>query len=154
MYNQINWHTGLMRYINENEFPMIHVIRKNLLKQVISGKNAGDSSHNPINISAPDMLIHVMDAENDQLYWAERFKNRIKLTLAYEDLFGKVEDGKTYLPPSINDAICDFFDVPKYDMFAKTKKKNKDDVSVYLPNIDDIRKVFSGTKYEWMIDGD
>lgn len=154
MYNQINWHIGLMKYINENEFPMIHVIRKNLLKQVISGKNAGDEGHNPINVTANHMLKYVMEAENDQLHWAERFKDRIKLTLIHEDLFGEVDGEKTYLSPSVNDAICNFFNVPKYDMFAKTKKKNKDDVSVYLPNIDSIRRVFSGTKYDWMIDGD
>jgi hypothetical protein len=52
----------------------------------------------------------------------------------------------------VNAAVCNFFGVPNVRLFARTKKKNKDNLGVYLPNIDEIREVFKGTEFEWMID--
>jgi type III secretory pathway component EscR len=67
-------------------------------------------------------------------------------------MIGKTEDDRTYLANNANVAVCDFFKVDQQQLFSKTRKKNKDDISVYLPNIDDIRKKFKDTEYEWMVE--
>jgi len=78
-------------------------------------------------------------------------KDQIKLTLYYEDIIGETVDGKTYLSNDVNIAICDFFNVKYEKLYSTTKKKNKNDLSVYLPNIEEIKEVFNGTKFSWML---
>jgi hypothetical protein len=59
---------------------------------------------------------------------------------------------KTYLAPNANIAVCEFFQVEQQQLYSTTKKKNKEDISVYLPNIEAIKKRFKGSQYEWMIE--
>ncbi len=151
MYNQIDYHGGLLQFVNENKTPMIHLMRKNLVKQVISGITAATTKHDPIVISPEEMMKAVIQANKDNKRWAKRFKEHIKLTLYYEDIIGDIVSDKTYISNIANIAICDFFKVKQYQLFAETKKKNKDDISVYLPNIEGIRKAFKGSEFEWMI---
>ena len=81
----------------------------------------------------------------------QRIKDHIKLTLYYEDIIGATRLGRTYASNNTIIAVCDFFKASQYQLFATTKKKNKDDISVYLPNINEIRKHFKGSRYQWMI---
>jgi hypothetical protein len=67
-------------------------------------------------------------------------------------LFGETVGDVTFMNNDVNAAVCNFFGVPNVRLFARTKKKNKDNLGVYLPNIDEIREVFKGTEFEWMID--
>jgi hypothetical protein len=150
MYNQITFHNGLHGYIN-GKIPIIHLMRKNIAKQTISGLTAARTSHNPVSISPDQFMNMVQQADSENKHWANKFKNQIKLTLFYEDIIGKTEGDRTYLSPNVNIAVCDFFGVKQQQLYAKTKKKNKEDLSVYLPNIDEIRKKFKNTKYEWML---
>ena len=83
--------------------------------------------------------------------WAKTFKNHIKLTLYYEDIIGESIFNRTYISNNANIAICHFFRAKQNQLFAETKKKNKEDISVYLPNIKEIKKEFEGSKYEWML---
>lgn len=152
MYNQIQHHNGLYHTVADGNIPIIHLMRENIVKQIISGLTAATTKHNPVPIE-PDRLLRLVEqADQENQNWANRLKGQIKLTLYYEDIIGKTEGDKTYVSPLENIAICDFFGVQQQQLFAKTKKKNKEDLSVYLPNIDDIRKKFKGTKYEWMIE--
>ncbi len=151
MYNQIEFHPGLLGYILDKKIPMIHLMRKNLVKQVISGQTAASEDHVPIKITGQELMNAVKEAHRLQRYWVIKFKDQIKLTLVYEDLFGEVDGERTFLSNNSNVAVCDFFNVPQCRLFAETKKKNKDDLSVYLPNLDDIKKVFAPTKFKWML---
>lgn len=151
MYNQIGWHDGLMKYIIDNKIPMIHMMRKNLVKQVISGLTAANESHLPITITGKDLLILVKEADKMNKYWSNKLKDHIKLVLFYEDIIGETEGDKTYLAPNANAAVSSFFKVSQYLLFATTKKKNKEDMAVYLPNLEDIKNTFKGTKYEWCL---
>lgn len=151
MYNQIDYHKGLMDYIKQNNIPMIHVIRLNLVKQVISGMTAARTNHDPVVIEPKDLLRAVDEAQRLNIHWSNMLHKHIKLTLYYEGLFGETVGDKTYMNKDANRAICQFFGVKNIALYAKTKKKNKDDLSVYLPNIDEIRKTFKGTEFEWMI---
>jgi hypothetical protein len=150
MYNQINFHNGLHGFV-VGKIPMIHLMRKNLVKQVVSALTASRTEHKPIAIDADQFVNRVKQADQENKNWANTLKKQIKLTLYYEDIIGKTIDGKTYLSPNANIAVCNFFGVEQQQLFATTKKKNKEDISVYLPNIDKIRKKLKGTEYKWMV---
>lgn len=151
MYNQVYYHDGLVEFIKDKNIPMIHVMRKNLVKQVVSFLKMAEYNHNPILITPHEFFTLVEDADFENKFMKNEFENNIKLTLYYEDMIGDTIEDKTYLSNNANIAICGFFKVPQVRLFAKTKKKNKEDISVYLPNINEIKRVFKGTKYEWMI---
>ena len=151
MYNQIGYHKGLMGFIKENKIPIIHLERKNLVKQVISGLTAATTKHQKIDIT-PDRLFNmVKGVQQENIYWRKKLKEHIRLRLYYEDIIGENTGDKTYLSPLGNAAVCDFFNVKYEMMFSMTKKKNKEDLSVYLPNLKKIKNRFKNTKYEWMI---
>jgi hypothetical protein len=151
MYNQINYHQRLFDFIKRQKIPMIHLMRKNLVKQVISGITAATTKHNPISITPKQMMDKVVEADNLNNYWAKQLKDHIKLTLYYEDIIGEVGFDGTYVEHKTNVDICKLFNVVSYLLYSKTKKKNKEDMSIYLPNINKIKNVFKGSKYEWMI---
>ena len=151
MYNQIYYHQGLWDYIKREKIPMIHLMRRNLVKQVISGLNAATMKHSKIKISPQELMQMVKEADRLNKQWAKRLKNHIKLTLYYEDIIGATRLGRTYASNNTIVAVCDFFKASQYQIFATTKKKNKDDISVYLPNINEIKKHFKGSRFEWMI---
>lgn len=151
MYNQVDFHGGLIRFIRENNIPMIHLMRKNLVKQVISGQNAAYTNHNPVALSPSQLMNMVKLADRQNSDFANMFSKNIKLTLYYEDIIGKRKNNLTFVEKSVNRKICNFFKVEEFPMYSDTKKKNKNDISVYLTNIDDIRKYFKKTKYEWMV---
>lgn len=152
MYNQIEYHNGLMHFIMGNKIPMIHVMRKNLVKQVISGMNAATTKHNPIAVTGKNLLEAVKVADELNKKWSIDLKGYIKITLYYEDIIGKTVDDRTYMSNNANIAVCNFFKVNQVQLFAKTKKKNKEDLTVYLSNINEIKKTFKGGKFQWMLE--
>lgn len=151
MYNQIGYHSGLLQYIKDNKIPIIHLMRKNLVEQVISFLKMAEYNDNPVVISGKNLLDAVEEAKRLNKYWAKQLKDNIVLTLYYEDIIGNTEKGKTYMATEANMKICNFFNVKYQRLFATTKKKNKKDMSIYLPNIEDVRKVFKNTEFEWML---
>jgi len=153
MYNQINHHSGLRDFITREKIPMIHLRRKNLVKQVISGHTAAKTDHSPIVISPSQLFKQVEKAEKEAYVFSVNFRDQIKLELWYEDIIGLSEDGFTYVEAIKCYEICKFFGVDSTPLRAKTKKKNKNDLSVYLPNIEEIRDFFKGSKYEWQLKG-
>jgi hypothetical protein len=152
MYNQIEYHAGIMNYITVNNIPIIHLMRKNIVKQIVSGLTAARMAHKPISIQPNQFFNMVVQADNENKSWAKKLKNQIRLTLHYEDIIGKTEGEKTYLAPNANIAVCEFFQVEQQQLYSTTKKKNKEDISVYLPNIEAIKKRLKGSQYEWMIE--
>lgn len=150
MYNQIEYHNGLYGYVADGKKPMIHLMRKNLVKQVISGLTAARTAHNPVSISPDQFFNMVTQVNQENKNWGRKFKRQIKLVLYYEDIIGETIGDKTYLSPNANIAICNFFEVEQQQMYSTTKKKNKEDISVYLPNYEVIKKRFKGSQFEWM----
>ncbi len=153
MYNQIGFHQHLHPFIESTKMPVIHLMRRNLVKQVISGQNAATTKHDPIGIT-PDQLFNLV-SQADQLNqtWKNRFNDRRKLELYYEDIIGDTIDGFTFVADSVRMSLCEFFGVElaKRWFCAPTKKKNKNDIWVYLQNREAIEKRFKGTKYHWMV---
>jgi len=151
MYNQINYHQGLFDMIKREKIPMIHLMRRNLVKQVISGLNAATTEHKAIPVSPKELMNMVQEADNLNKQWMQKLKDHIKLTLYYEDIIGATRMGKTYASNNTIVGVCQFFGASQYQLFATTKKKNKPDIRVYLPNYDEIKEYFKGSRYQWMI---
>lgn len=154
MYNQVHHHQGLFDMIKREKTPIIHLMRRNLVKQVISSLNAATTEHKPIPISPKELMNKVQEADNLNKQWAKKLKHHIWLTLYYEDIIGATRMGKTYASSNTIVSVCDFFGANQFQLFAETKKKNKNDIRVYLPNYDEIKKHFKGSKYQWMIEKD
>lgn len=150
MYNQIEFHNGLSQYIVSQNIPMIHLMRKNLVKQIISGKTAATTKHPSLNMTPKELFDLVAEADSLNKIYANRYKKNIKLTLYYEDVIGEPLEDKTFVAPMANNALCDVLGVNKIMMFSTTKKKNKENISVYLPNIEEIRQYFKTKKGEWL----
>jgi len=154
MYNQIHYHAGLFDFIKNNQIPMIHLMRKNLVKQVISGKNAATTKHEKLSIHADVLYQLVQQADKLNKNWQQQITWK-KLELFYEDIIGETVDGFTFVSESVKMSLCEFFEieVPVLQRWfcAPTKKKNKNDIWVYLQNREAVEKRFKGTPYEWML---
>lgn len=150
MYNQVYYHDGLVDVIKKSNIPIIHIMRRNLVRQVVSFIKMFENNNHPIGISPKDFFTLVEDAHYGNNFMANEFKDQIKLTLYYEDMIGSCDDDKTYLATEANMKVCNFFDVSYKRLYSKTKKKLKADLSTYLPNIKEIEKILEGTRYEWM----
>lgn len=154
MYNQIDHHKGLREFIVKRKFPIIHLTRKNLVKQVISGINAGKQNHEKININAKVLFARVKEADNLNKKWKSFFlnNNHDYIQLCYENIIGeKIDERGTFLDVKTIEKLTEFLKINTYDMWADTKKKNKDNISVYLHDINQVRRIFKGTHYEWMV---
>lgn len=152
MYNQIGYHHNLHKFIRDNKLPIIHLMRRNLVKQIISGQNAATTKHDPITITPQQLLHSVKLADKLNEKWKEMFKNHASLELYYEDIIGEKDNRFTFVSKSVNMDICNFFSVKNIPMYTDTKKKNKNDIWVYLQNREEVEKVFKGTQYQWMIE--
>lgn len=154
MYNQINHHNGLWQFVIKEKMPVIHVKRKNILKQVISKATAAREIHEKLEGATPELLFQkVKELDILRESWSSKLReNGLRvLDLWYEDVIGETIKNRTYVDPKVNKLICNFFGVDNEPLYAKTKKKNKDDVWVYIPNRGAVLKRFKDTKYEWMV---
>jgi hypothetical protein len=94
MYNQITYHNGLYGCVANGKTPILHLMRKNIAKQIISGLTAARTAHNPVSISPDQFMNMVQQADQENKNWANKLKGQIKLTLYYEDIIGRTEGDK------------------------------------------------------------
>jgi hypothetical protein len=115
----------------------------------------GEYDHRPISLSPLEIYEAVKEADRLNKYWEDSNVHglNIKLALYYEDIItDRVFKGYALMSSEACHVICDFFNVKYVQLISPTKKKNKEDISVYLPDIEDIKKKFKNTKYEWMVE--
>jgi hypothetical protein len=148
MYNQIEYHKGLLDFIKESKIPIIHLKRKNLLKQAISYFRQTNAM--PINY----MILYdsVVGYEKEAERWTEEFKDHDIIEFFYEDMIGETKDEFTYISEYVNMLICNFFDIPNVPMFSGTKKKRVESIWKFIPDKQRTIEKFKNTKYEWMLD--
>jgi len=147
MYNQIEYHNGLFDFIKENKIPIIHLKRKNLLKQAISYFRQTNAM--PINHLV--LYDYVVRYEEEAKRWTEEFKDHDVIEFFYEDMIGEAKDGFTYVSEYVNMLICRFFNVRNLSMFSSTKKKRMKPIWEYIPDRQGAIERFKNTKYDWMI---
>lgn len=147
MYNQIE--NGrvepIIKFIQKEKVPVIHLIRKNLVKKTISGLSREERT--------PDRLFDevVRGKRNIRKYKHLFQKLPNYLELYYEDIVGEKVDEKTYLETETNRKLCEFFGVNNIPLYVKSKKKKKEDIWLYLPDRAGVEKRFKGEVFEWMI---
>lgn len=147
MYNQIEYHKGLLDFIKESQIPIIHLKRRNLLKQAISYFRQTNAM--PINYLV--LYDYVVMYEQEAKKWTEEFEDHDVLELFYEDMIGDQKDEFTYLSEYANVCVCNFFDVPDIPMFSGTIKKRVKPIWEYIPDKQGAIKKFKDTKYDWML---
>lgn len=147
MYNQIDYHKGLLEFIKESKIPIIHLKRRNLLKQAISYFRQTNAM--PINYNV--LFDYVVMYEQEAKKWTEEFEDHNILEFFYEDIIGENKDEFTYLSEYANMQICNFFDVPNIPMFSDTTKKRVKPIWEYIPDKQGAIKKFKDTKYDWML---
>lgn len=150
MMSQIDYHKGLYDYINESKIPIIQLVRRNILKQVISFRIQQKNNFN-VNVTPEYLLEKVKEIKKLNEKWKKELKDNIKLVLYYEDIIGDTYENKTYLSNNANIAVSDFFKVKPEKLFSDTKKERTKHISNYIPNYDKVKKLFENTEFDWMV---
>jgi len=147
MYNQINHHRGLLTFIQNDRIPIIHLMRKNLLKQVISYEI---QTKKAVTLTPEQLLRNVKSVDKLNKDWQKQITWK-KLELYYEDIIGDTIDGFTFVSESVRMSLCEFFEIEKAKRwFCAATKKNQNDIWEYV-NRGAVERKFRGTQYEWMI---
>ena len=147
MYNQVTYHKGLLQFIKTDKIPIIHLKRKNLLKQAVSYIK---QTKMPA-LTPSGLFDYVVMYEEESKRWTEEFKDHDILELFYEDMIGETKEGFTFVSEYVNMLICGFFNVRNLPMFSSTKR-NKTNIWDYLTDKQGTMKRFKNTKYDWMLD--
>ena len=148
MYNQVDYHNGLRGFIRDNNIPIIHLMRRNLVKQVVSYiKQTKIESF----LTPESLFRYVVQADQEASKWENEFYDHKRLSLFYEDIIGKTEGEFTFVAPGYNKALCDFFEVSHRSLIANTKKSNTN-IWDYIPDRQGAINKLKETKYQWMIE--
>jgi hypothetical protein len=177
-YNSIHhvhtvWQTNvqsppLFEFIHENKIPVIHLLRKNLLKTVISNMRAKElQQYHRINeppITAkihvdPQLVLACLDILNTlhaEIAQAIMRCPRI-LTLYYEELLCESPGdagNETLLNPEPLRQIAALFNVePNFRSQPLTKKVTPNDLRDVIVNYDELQSALAGSKYAQYLDG-
>lgn len=157
MYNQFSTYKNFfISKIKDNNIKIIHLKRKNLIRQIISGKNAPWTDVFAIKSLTPEKLFELVEkANNNQKKWdsiIQKICGKNYIEVWYEDIVTTPTESVTWLESNANKKICDFLDIENTPMYSYTKKKNKAPMFDYLPDGDGTVKKFKNTQYEWMLD--
>jgi LPS sulfotransferase NodH len=157
MYGQVRANFGLLPLFTVRRVRVVHLIRANLLDAVVSYE-AGRASgvfHRKPGDPAPETRIH-LDATGlrERLgymewdvararVWLERYRLP-RLEISYEELVGRHDETLS--------AIRDFLGVEEddelYSAYAPIRQGAKLDL---VENVDEVRAVLIGTRFEWML---
>lgn len=146
MYNQEKrW--GILPYIMENDIPVIHLIRKNHFKKVVSKATAPwtDTFHideYQKRFKPKNIIKTIKESKAEDARYSRKLRSTLSkyIIIYYEDMFGENDGKVTYLNDAYCRSICKFFGVDYFRMFADTKKKNKENVLVYFKDKNGMRR--------------
>jgi len=157
MYDQC-FQCNLLEYITEHEIPVIHLIRKNHVKAVLSALVAAQVRPHKIMVNPKEFVGDVKNREGLMANHIDCLKELPRyLEIYYEDMFGETKgkktktwlegrnpvrrkrypihryaDVKVFLNPDLNNSLCDFFETHQFRMYTNMIKKAKDDIWFYL----------------------
>ncbi len=153
-YNQyfiIPWQMNLLARMG---FKIIHVIRRNILKTLISdqlnkqaeqlGRNShGTQSVNHVKVKLPadQSIINELERRRNEIFEFRRhFTPFDYLELYYEDFFSDENFSSETLAPAVIKRVCSFLgvSVPDTDLVTGLKKTNPDDLRDLISNYDEL----------------
>ena len=152
MYNQMmRW--DLNDYILDKNFNIIHLMRRNHFRRVMSQLIEGYSLKGLNDIENDKIILEIEKSiQNETL-----FRQKLSLTqgkyieLYYEDIIGDTIGDKTYLSEYTNFELCNMFEVKNIPMFSLTKKKNTQErILDNLKDLDGLKKIFKEKEWEWL----
>lgn len=164
MYPQ-DAHWKALDVIMKRNIPIIHLIRENLLKMVLSKQTKGIFEVEEIKFDPEKIIADMKNHENKQKQYFKKLKGyKNLLDLKYEEIIGRTEGERgetkkfgafnlqsgltTYMPPEISYKICNFLDEDEQELFCNVTKKNKNDPWLYIKNKDEIKEALKKNGYE------
>lgn len=150
MYNQLS--IEIEDWIKFNNVYIIHLIRKNILKLIISGKTAkkrnlwhatSKTRISPIKIHLPinTLLWNISKIENKVINYSIKFNTLPYINIYYEDLIADKQ--------KVADQVFKFLKVDSFqNLQLPFKKINPDSLEKILKNYEDVKKILIGSKYE------
>jgi hypothetical protein len=159
-WQPLNYYPRLFDYIKENKLRVIHLIRRNSLRQWVSGKIAARLRTWSIRHETPEPPQSVR-IEIQPLIWALQgmaeedavlfrgFWNYDVLELEYADLFLR-PDG--CVPPSALKRISDWFGVAnRFASLPECSKQLSFPLTMLIENYDEVATALRETPFSWML---
>ena len=162
MYNQLaRSRRALDCLLERRDMKVIHLRRKNLLRQYISRKQMHNrqaklgkmASHTTKQITVPRVYVPPEKAlaamrqfVSDGKRFDELFGGHEKLNINYEDLF---ENGG--LRPSSGKSLCEFLGVEATPMASNLKKMNRQRLEECVSNYDDLSSTLHETEFSELL---
>ena len=151
---------GFRRLLDDLGVRLIHLIRRNLVKQVISALNAERLHQKTGQWNIQDEGERLGPFSVDEKTFDSLLKNRMagekKLAesiaeigrsakqVVYEDLLRKPDE-------TLQD-LYDFLDVPSRPVVSQFRKHTPDDLRAVVTNFDELKQRYAGTRFEAMFD--
>lgn len=161
MYPHAEKNKNIIECIQNQNIPVIHLIRKNKISHYISSET---KKQNKIKVDISKMKKKMEEAERKNDKYKKIFKDNDYIEIFYEDMFGKVEGDKdevkqygafnirstqkTFLSEKYTKKICDFLNVQYKEMFCNITKRNHWDIWKHVKNGDEIKKNLKNTKWK------
>ena len=149
MANQGRDFPDAVDYLKNNKIKVIHVVRKNTLKVLVSryaAKSRGAHSKVPVGetkvkLAAQSLLNDLKAIESDNDFWRDEFygSNNYLLVEYEEYVLDRV---------AVQNKICDFLGLDKQVFIEKYIKMTSGELRQVVVNYDVIKSVLVGTKYE------
>jgi hypothetical protein len=143
----------VIKYLHENNFRVIHVVRSNLLKTLISrhvkkvrrfGKATTEVKRTQIALREDRLLKDLRKLEQQNEAWVAEAKGLPYMRTTYEDFVANKEQELQ--------RMLEFLDVEfRPDLQSPLVKVNPDDIRSIITNYDAVADTLRGTPYEWCL---
>lgn len=167
-YNQDNILPGFIKCLSDKSFKVIHLIRGNILKNMIScelnlrNTNLNRKSHGinkvkpvryKININSILTDLHRMKIEilEHQFLFNDVYENR-NLTAFYEEMTRDHDEVLGSLPKSFSKKLLDFLEV-SYDseLIVNTRKTNPPELKDFIINYNELHEQLQNSEWEFLL---
>lgn len=156
-YSQINRYPVIVSWIKENNLRIIHLIRSNLLKRLVSHKvaNIRDLRHSTRSVDTtrvhiePSILVEdFRRRQNRFARYRERFTVDFKkpfLEVEYESLLADFESEMR--------RVLQFFEIEEFmPLTSELVKVNPNSLADIVENYDEVEQALTGTEFEHFLD--
>jgi len=151
MYNQLSPYPELERWILNENVHVLHLIRKNILKMILSRETAARRQlyHNTekntqklkVPLAAQSLIKDIGEVEKEVEYHRDKCSNVPYLEIYYEDYFQNIVER--------TQVLLDFLGIEQNNnMHCELKKINTESLRDIIENYDEVEGVLKGTPYE------
>ncbi len=153
MQKQSNKFPMVLEYLRRHDTAVIHVVRENVLKTLISRtvKRATGQSHTtkamkktPVHLETSRLIKDMERFEADNNRWPELCAGMPYLRVSYEDFVANQDVELT--------RMLDFLNVePIADLTSHFVKGNPDNIREIIVNYDEVESTLKDTRFEWCL---